>query len=176
MDYVDKTIEVNVPVQAAYDQLAAFESFPRFIPGVSEVRQLPESHLLWTAEIAGRQVQWNTEITHLVADDRIAWQGTSGLETGGQISFKPLGIDKTEIRLWMAYDAKLLAQYVGVDLGDVRARISTQLRRFKEFVEGQATASAAERPGQSSLGDLLRLASSDYGLLCRLLGPSSRIH
>jgi len=35
---VQKTIEVPVPVREAYNQWTQFESFPRFMEGVEEVR------------------------------------------------------------------------------------------------------------------------------------------
>jgi uncharacterized membrane protein len=53
MSEVTKSIDVNAPIRAVYDQWTQFEEFPRFMEGVKSVRQLDDTHLHWAAEIAG---------------------------------------------------------------------------------------------------------------------------
>ena len=67
MEKVDKSIEVDVPVRVAYNQWTQFETFPRFMDGVDEVRQIDDTHLHWRATIAGKQEEWDVEITEQVA-------------------------------------------------------------------------------------------------------------
>ena len=55
MSYIEKSIYINVPVKAAYNQWTQFEKFPRFMEGVKEVQQLDDTHLHWKAEIGGRK-------------------------------------------------------------------------------------------------------------------------
>jgi uncharacterized membrane protein len=50
---VEESIEIDVPVRVAYDQWTQFESFPLFMDGVQEVRQLDDTHLHWKVEIGG---------------------------------------------------------------------------------------------------------------------------
>ena len=45
MPTIEETVEVNVPVRAAYDQWTQFEEFPRFMEGVREVRRVDDTHL-----------------------------------------------------------------------------------------------------------------------------------
>jgi uncharacterized membrane protein len=56
MATVEKKIEVEVPVQTAYNQWTQFEEFPRFMEGVTEVRQIDRlgSGDRWRAEGMGR--------------------------------------------------------------------------------------------------------------------------
>src|SRR5687768_17669872 len=106
MKHIEKTIEVNVPVRTAYNQWTQFESFPKFMEGVKDVRQLDDKRLHWCAEIAGKDVEWDAEITHQVPDQRIAWTSQSGAENAGEVTFKPVSSEKTQVSLWMAYDPK----------------------------------------------------------------------
>jgi uncharacterized membrane protein len=50
METVEKSIEVHVPVQTAYNQWTQFEDFPKFMEGVQEVRQLDDRRLHWRAK------------------------------------------------------------------------------------------------------------------------------
>ena len=56
---VEKSIQVDVPVNQAYNQWTQFEDFPHFMGGVREVRQLDDRHLHWVAEIAGVRREWD---------------------------------------------------------------------------------------------------------------------
>ena len=53
MASIIKTVEVDVPVRVAYDQWTQFETFPEFMEGVDEVRQIDDTHLHWVADVAG---------------------------------------------------------------------------------------------------------------------------
>jgi hypothetical protein len=44
---VEKTIEVDVPIHAAYDQWTQFEDFPQFMGGVDPVRQVGDALTHW---------------------------------------------------------------------------------------------------------------------------------
>src|SRR4026207_1322098 len=68
MAKIEKDIVVDVPVSVAYNQWTQFESFPEFMEGVKEVVQLDEKRLRWHAEIAGKDEEWEAEITDQVPD------------------------------------------------------------------------------------------------------------
>ena len=55
MATTEKSIDVNVPVSTAYNQWTQFEDFPKFMEGITEVRQIDNTHLHWVAEIAGKK-------------------------------------------------------------------------------------------------------------------------
>ena len=83
-------MDVDVPVRTAYDQWTQFEEFPRFMEGVKTVRQLDDTHLEWTAEVAGVAKHWKAEITEQTPDQRIAWQATDGAQNAGVVTFHRL--------------------------------------------------------------------------------------
>ena len=63
MANIEKSIDVNVPADVAYDQWTQFEDFPRFMEGVEAVQQLDDKRLQWKANIGGAVQEWNAEIT-----------------------------------------------------------------------------------------------------------------
>ena len=77
MESVEKTIEIDAPVQKVYNQWTQFEEFPKFMEGVTEVRQLDDKRLHWKAEIGGQEREWDAEIYEQVPDQRIAWRSIS---------------------------------------------------------------------------------------------------
>jgi uncharacterized membrane protein len=107
MTTIEKTIEVSVPVRTAYNQWTQFEQFPRFMEGVKEVQQLDDKHLRWRAEIAGKEVEWTSEITQQVPDQRIGWRSTSGAQNAGSVSFLALADNRTQLTLHMVIDPRV---------------------------------------------------------------------
>ena len=130
-----ESIEVDVPVSTAYNQWTQFEDFPKFMAGVLEVRQLDDRHLHWRARIAGKEEQWDAEITEQVPDRLIAWRSTSGLRNEGRVTFERLSEGRTRIDLRLDYEPRGMTEKVGDALGAVSMRARGNLQRFKTFLE-----------------------------------------
>ena len=145
MTKVEKSIDVDVPVRTAYDQWTQFEDFPRFMEGVEAVRQLDDKRLHWVAEIAGKKVEWDAEITQQVPDERIGWRSTSGAENAGSVSFYSLGANRTRITLRIDYTPEGAVEAAGNALGLVTRRIEGDLERFKKFIEERGRPTGAWR-------------------------------
>jgi len=145
MSTIERSIEVNVPVRTAYNQWTQFEEFPHFMEGVKEVRQTDDTHLLWVAEIAGKQEKWNAEITEQRPDHRIAWRSTSGAQNAGVVTFHYINETTTRIMLQVEYDPEGIVENVGDRLGVVSRRVEGDLKRFKEFIEGRKVPTGAWR-------------------------------
>ena len=79
MSTVTESVDVNVPICTAYDQWTQFESFPHFMSGVREIRQIDDVHTHWILEIAGQPREFDATITEQHPDERIAWKSDAGL-------------------------------------------------------------------------------------------------
>lgn len=145
MSTVEASIEVNVPVSTAYNQWTQFEDFPKFMDGVREVRQVDDTHLHWRAEIAGKEQQWDAEITEQIPDKRIAWHSTSGVKNAGVVTFHKISDSTTRIMLQMDYDPQGFVERIGDALGAVKIQTSGNLKRFKEFLESRGKETGAWR-------------------------------
>jgi uncharacterized membrane protein len=140
MTDVTKTIDVNVPVRAAYNQWTQFEDFPKFMDGVESVTQLDAQHLHWKARIVGRDEDWNAEIQEQIPDQLISWASTTGKRNAGKVRFEPLDGQRTRVELEMSYDPEGFVENVGEMLGAVTRQVSADLARFKEYVEARGSA------------------------------------
>jgi uncharacterized membrane protein len=145
MATTEQSIDVHVPVHTAYNQWTQFESFPEFMEGIEEVRQLTDTRLHWRAEIGGRTEEWEAEITEQIPDQRIAWTSRSGAEHGGVVTFHKISDDTTRIMLQLEYEPQTIAESVGTALGVVNRRIAGDLERFKEFIESEGEETGAWR-------------------------------
>jgi uncharacterized membrane protein len=147
---IDESIEVNVPVSAAYNQWTQFEDFPLFMEGVDHVQQLGDTLLHWAATVAGKTNEWNAKILEQHADKQISWISQDGKKTRGTVSFEPRGDSKTFVRLSMSYQADPL-EAVGSAAGLDSRRVRGDLERFKELIENRGTETGAWR-GDVSAG------------------------
>ena len=145
MATVEKSIEVEVPVDAAYNQWTQFEEFPRFMQGVKEVRQVDDTHLHWKADIAGVEREWEARITEQEPDMRIAWTSEGGADNGGVVTFHKLSPERTKVMLQLEFEPDDLVEEVGDKLGFVSRRVAGDLERFKEFIEDRGSETGAWR-------------------------------
>src|SRR5690242_6491614 len=113
MASIEKSIEVNVPVTTAYNQWTQFETFPKFMENVESVQQVDDTHLHWVAEYGGERNEWDAEITEQVPDQRIAWQGTGGVQQSGLVVFEPLDEARTKVTVTMDWEPEGMKEKVG---------------------------------------------------------------
>ncbi len=145
MSSIEESVEINVPVRAAYDQWTQFEEFPRFMEGVESVRQIDDTHLHWVAEIAGQRREWEAAITEQHPDERIAWASTEGQRNAGVVTFHRLDEDRTTVMLQLDHEPEGLVDKAGDALGLVRRRAKGDLERFRELIESRGTATGGWR-------------------------------
>ena len=145
MSTIEQSIEVNVPLQTAYNQWTQFEDFPRFMEGVEEIRQLDDTRLHWVAEVGGQRHEWDAEVTEQKPDERVAWKNTDGKENAGVVTFHRLDEDKTRIMVQLDWLPEGIVEKVGDAIGASDRRVKGDLERFKELVESRGAESGAWR-------------------------------
>jgi uncharacterized membrane protein len=145
MATIEKSVEVAVPVRTAYNQWTQFEEFPRFMEGVTQVRQLTDTRLHWVADVAGKHEEWDARITEQTPDQRIAWTSEGGARNAGAVTFHKLAPDRTRVMLQMEYEPHDALESVGDALGFLSRRVAGDLERFKEFIESRGRETGAWR-------------------------------
>ena len=137
MSTIEESIEVDVPVQTAYNQWTQFEEFPRFMDGVEEVRQIDDTHVHWVAAFGGSRHEWDAEITEQLADERVAWRNTDGKENAGVVTFHKLDDERSRVMVQMDFVPEGIKEKVGDKLGASDRRVQGDLKRFKELIESR---------------------------------------
>ncbi|MFF2350958.1 SRPBCC family protein [Kitasatospora sp. NPDC058115] len=146
MSMVKESVEVDVPLHAAYDQWTLFEEFPRFMEGVDSVTQLDDRHNHWRTSIGGVSREFDTEIVDQLPDERIAWRTVDGeVHQKGVVSFHRIDEAHTRVSLAIDYQPEGMAEKAGSALGMVDRRVKGDLRRFKNFIEERGRAEGGWR-------------------------------
>lgn len=145
MSAAHEVIDVYVPVSTAYNQWTQFESFPQFMGGVEEVRQLDDTHLHWKISVAGAAREYDAEITQQRPDEVVAWQSSGDTEHSGHVVFESLGDGITRIRASINYEPQGIADTAGALLNIPQRQLKNDLARFKDFIESRDTETGAWR-------------------------------
>jgi uncharacterized membrane protein len=145
MTKVNESIKVEVPIRTAYDQWTQFESFPQFMEGVEDVRQVNDTLLHWKAKIGGAEREWDAKIVHQEPDRRVSWMAIDGATNAGEVTFRPIDEQATEVSLELDYEPDGLVEKTGAALGTIQRRVKGDLERFKVFIEAHGHETGAWR-------------------------------
>ena len=135
-------ITVNSPIEEVYAFWRDFQNFPRFMRHLESVTDIGGGRSHWVAKApAGKEVQWEAQITDDVPNDRIGWRSVEGSQVynAGTVSFHRAPGDRgTEVRVELEYDppfGKLGAQVAKLFREEPGQQIFDDLRHFKQVVE-----------------------------------------
>ena len=135
MSTITESVDVAVDVSTAYNQWTQFESFPRFMEGVEEIRQLDATHTHWTISVAGVKREFDATITEQHPDERVAWRSDDGPNHAGVVTFHRLDDQRTRVTAQMDIDPDGFVETVADKLGVLDRRVKGDMARFKEFIE-----------------------------------------
>ncbi len=145
MASVVKSVDVDAPISAVYDQWTQFESFPQFMGGVDHITQSDDTHTHWVTSIGGVSREFDTEVTDQHPDERVAWKSTDGTTHAGVITFHRLGETSTTVSAQIYWQPDGVVEKAGAVLGFDDRQVESDLDRFKDFVESRGSATGAWR-------------------------------
>lgn len=148
---VQKTINLDAPVEQVFAFWTDFQNFPRFMHHVREV-QVYEDRSHWVvAGPAGVPVEWNSELVELVPNELLSWRSTedSAVKHEGCVRFERNGNGGTRITVRLCYlpPAGAFGHAVASLFGaDPKSEMDADLLRMKTMVEtGRPPHDAAQR-------------------------------
>jgi uncharacterized membrane protein len=132
-----ETIEVGVPVRAAYDQLTQFESYPQFMAGVQQVTQLSDTETHWVWNLGGQQREFDAQVLECQPDRRVAWKSQNGPRLAEAITLRKMGDYRCQLIAELEADAMALLPSDAHAQEAMTHRLKADLNRFKDYVEQQ---------------------------------------
>jgi uncharacterized membrane protein len=139
-DKFTQSIVVLSSVEDIYRIWANFEFFPRFMHDIKSVKRLDVRTSHWVMKgPLGADIEWDAETTRLDENERVAWNSkdNSAVKTSGQVTFRPVDANKTEVTVTLQYDppAGPAGQAVATLFANPEKRVREDLEQFKTFVE-----------------------------------------
>jgi uncharacterized membrane protein len=140
MHIAEKRIEIRAPVERVFDLFSDFESFPRWMKNIREVRRTGRRFTRWAAEAPlGTEVEWEAELIRFEPDHRIVWRSVRGdIDTEGEVVFEETRRGTTLVRVVLGYalPAGRLGELVARLFGrDPDQQLAEDLERFAAVVE-----------------------------------------
>ena len=132
-----ETIEVGVPIRAAYDQLTHFESYPQFMAGVQQVTQLSDTETHWVWDLGGQQREFDAQLVECEPDRRVAWRSQDGPMLSEAITLKQVGQHRCQLTAELEADAMALLPSDAHAQEAMSRQLKADLTRFKDYVEQQ---------------------------------------
>jgi uncharacterized membrane protein len=146
MSQVQETIDVEVPLEVAYNQWTQFEDFPEFMEGVESVTQVDDTHTHWVTKVGGVTREFDAEITEQHPDERVAWSSTGGeADHAGVVTFHRLSESSTRVAIQIDWQPEGMVEKAGAAVGVDDHRVKADAKRFKEFIESRGTETGAWR-------------------------------
>jgi uncharacterized membrane protein len=136
---ITESIIIKGAAEEVFNQWTNLDILPSVIKDIKEVRQLDGLKSHWVVKgPLGKEFEWTAEVTRFDEDRRVAWKTLEGdIKTSGQVTFKDLPDNETEVTVQMVYvpPAGKVGEAVSKVLANPREKVSDGLREFKTYVE-----------------------------------------
>lgn len=131
MARISQSVDINVPAQAAYNQLTQFEDYPRFMEEVESAEQVDDTHVRWTTKIGQHARDWHSEIIEQTPDQCIEWRNVEGPVNTGRVEVQQLGPDSSRVTFTIESEAA----GTGEAAEAMGRQVEGNLQRLKQMME-----------------------------------------
>lgn len=136
---ITESVIIKGSAEDIFEMWSDIEMLPSIIDDIKQVQQIDELTSRWVVKgPLGKDYAWTAAITRFDEDRRIGWKTIDGdIKTSGQVTFKDLPEDETELTVTMQYvpPAGKVGDVVSKVLENPRNKISEGLRDFKAYAE-----------------------------------------
>lgn len=138
---IQKTLNVDAPLERVFGLWSDYETFPLFMSNVEEVRSIGDNRTHWkVAGPAGVPIEWDAVTTRLEPNQILAWKTEPGsvVDHAGLVKFEANEDGSTRIDVKLSYNppAGAIGHGVAALLGvDPKADIDDDLMRMKNMLE-----------------------------------------
>ncbi|WP_406249082.1 SRPBCC family protein [Microbacterium sp. M] len=129
-------IEVEAPASAVYEQWARLEDMPYYMSMVKSIERLSPDRTHWVVNVGGVEREFDAIVTEAVPNQRIAWVSDGEKIHTGAVQFTPIDAERTRVELEMGWVPETVTEKAGALLNLDERAAASDLKRFKEFLEG----------------------------------------
>lgn len=138
MSTLEEHIDIDVPIDRAWETLHRAESYPRFVDGVREARSEGEHRTHLDVDAGGRSRGLDVETAD--RGKEMTWKTTSGPDLAGTVSLLPIDREHTRVQARFEYEPETISEAFGGPKGFAQAPaiergVRSDLQQFKELVE-----------------------------------------
>ncbi len=154
MGRVERSIEVNAPVERCYAMWTDFENFPQFMKNVNFIRHKGDEGV-WLWEVKGplgKNVSWEAEVDSMQPNKAVSWHSVRDAEVNnsGAVTFESLADNRTRVNVVISYDppAGAIGEFVADIFSNPEKMVEEDLHNFQELVENSSyTVGVGSRTG-----------------------------
>jgi len=143
-------VEVEIPVQLAWDLWSDLEQMPRWMKWIESVTVLEDRPELsrWKLASGGLEFSWLSRITRLVPGQLIQWESVDGLPNRGGIRFYDRPGEGTMVKLTVSYAVPAIIKWMdNLFLGRiVESTIQADMNRFRDYALATQAQQSSEAP------------------------------
>jgi uncharacterized membrane protein len=139
---IDHSIVVDKPAAELYRFWRNFENLPKFMDHLESVTIVDGRRSHWISQgPAGTSVEWDAEVINEIENELIGWKSLEGsdVDNAGSVHFEPVPDGRgTRVTVHLQYNppAGSLGAAVAKMFGqDPKKQVSSDMKRFKEFME-----------------------------------------
>ncbi|WP_405738291.1 SRPBCC family protein [Streptomyces sp. NBC_01525] len=142
MSTLEEHIDVDAPLETAWDCLHRPETYPRFLNGVRDARPEGERRTHLDVDTGGRAQGFEVEIVDREMENVMTWRTTSGPDLAGTFSLLPIDRAHTRLQARFEYDPDTIKETFGGPRGFAQATaiergVRSDLQQFKELAEAE---------------------------------------
>lgn len=137
MNSTETTIDLDVPVEAAYRRWAALENLPDLLSVVDRIDTTDGEISHWTVSIGPVTREFDARVTEVEPGNRIAWKSTTGAHHAGVVTFHRIDEHRSRMSLQLDFEPEGLAENVAAALNLVDSAIEYDLGAFKASIEAE---------------------------------------
>jgi uncharacterized membrane protein len=134
---IQQSVDVAVPIDAAYNLWTQFEDWPEFMHRVDSAQQLDDCTVAFSTKVWGITKRFQAQIKEQRPDERIEWEVEDGLKHSGVVTFHRLAPRLTRIEATFDVQPDSLLEKAGRGMRFTKRAARGDLHRFKAYAEMQ---------------------------------------
>ncbi|GAA1933315.1 SRPBCC family protein [Kitasatospora viridis] len=140
MHTLEEQIDLDVPVQVAWEQLHRVHQYPEFVDGLKHAHAHGNHRAHLDIEVAGEERAFETAISDHGGNQVMDWRTLDGAHLHGTVVLRQLDPGTTQLQVRVEYEPEAVQEAFGgphgfAQSGAIERTVRSDLAQFKRLVE-----------------------------------------